>query len=150
MKVLLYTCLYNVSLNVLRPTFFNIYNLPFSLSLNIGEIGFNFGPKTNCFSYFMSSSTNRIAVFYNFYSLICSHPVDEGRKLNVHKTFRRRPRCLLNVLCTFNLRPVYTGQPRDKKNRARDFLLSKYFLNNNLLLTISMQSTLSKLVELLQ
>ena len=36
-------------------------------------------------------------------------PVDTGRKLNVHKTFRRRPGCLLNVLCTFNLRPVSTG-----------------------------------------
>ena len=35
--------------------------------------------------------------------------LDTGRKLNVHKTFRRRPRRLLNVLCTFNLRPVYTG-----------------------------------------
>ena len=33
-------------------------------------------------------------------------PLDTGRKLNVHKTFRRRPGCLLNVLCTFNLRPV--------------------------------------------
>ena len=33
-------------------------------------------------------------------------PVDTGRKLNKHKTFRRR---LLNVLCTFNLRPVSTG-----------------------------------------
>ena len=36
-------------------------------------------------------------------------PVDAGRKLNVHKTFRRRPERLLNVLCTFNLRPVSTG-----------------------------------------
>ena len=36
-------------------------------------------------------------------------PVDTGRKLNVHKTFRRRPGGLLNVLCTFNLRPVSTG-----------------------------------------
>ena len=35
--------------------------------------------------------------------------VDTGRKLNLHKTFRRRPRRLLNVLCTFNLRPVSTG-----------------------------------------
>ena len=33
-------------------------------------------------------------------------PVDTGRKLNVHKTFRRRPGRLLNVLCTFNLRPA--------------------------------------------
>ena len=36
-------------------------------------------------------------------------PVDTGRKMNVHKTFRRRPVSLLNVLSTFNLRPVYTG-----------------------------------------
>ena len=36
--------------------------------------------------------------------------VDTGRKLNVHKTFRRRPGRLLNVLCTFNLRPVSTGK----------------------------------------
>ena len=35
-------------------------------------------------------------------------PVDTGRKLNVHRTFRRRPGRLLNVLCTFNLRPVST------------------------------------------
>ena len=34
--------------------------------------------------------------------------VDTGRKLNVRKTFRRRPGCLLNVLCTFNVRPAST------------------------------------------
>ena len=38
------------------------------------------------------------------------NPVDTGRKLNVHKTFRRGPGRLLNVLCTFNLRPVSTGK----------------------------------------
>ena len=32
-------------------------------------------------------------------------PVDTGRKLN----YIRRPGRLLNVLCTFNLRPVSTG-----------------------------------------
>ena len=37
------------------------------------------------------------------------YPVDTGRKLNAHKTFRRRPGRRLNVLCTFNLRPVSTG-----------------------------------------
>ena len=37
------------------------------------------------------------------------YPIDTRRKLNVHKTFRRRPRRLLNVLCTFNLRPVSKG-----------------------------------------
>ena len=33
-----------------------------------------------------------------------------GHKLNVHKTFRRRPERLLNFLCTFNLRPKSTGK----------------------------------------
>ena len=36
------------------------------------------------------------------------YPADTGRKLNVHKTFRRRHGHLLNVLCTFNLGPVST------------------------------------------
>ena len=35
--------------------------------------------------------------------------VDTGRELNVHKTLRRRPGHLLNILCTFNLRPMSTG-----------------------------------------
>ena len=39
-----------------------------------------------------------------------SNPVDTGRNLNVHNTFGRRPGHLLNVLCTFNLRPVSTGK----------------------------------------
>ena len=44
----------------------------------------------------------------------CS-PVDTGRKLNVHKMFRRRPGRLLKVLCMFNLRPVPTGSGNIKK-----------------------------------
>ena len=36
--------------------------------------------------------------------------LDTGRKLNLHKTFRRLPERLLNVLCTFNLRPVSMGR----------------------------------------
>ena len=36
-------------------------------------------------------------------------PADTGRKLNVHKTLRRRPGRFLTVLYTFNLRPVSTG-----------------------------------------
>ena len=46
-------------------------------------------------------------------------PVDTGRKLNVHKTFRRR---LLNVLCLFSLRPVSTG-PLLEFNRTRVFVM---------------------------
>ena len=35
--------------------------------------------------------------------------VDTGRKLNVHKKFRRRPGRHQKVLCTFNLRSLSTG-----------------------------------------
>ena len=37
-------------------------------------------------------------------------PIDTGRKLNVHKTFRRRRGRLLNVLCMFNLSPASVGK----------------------------------------
>ena len=36
-------------------------------------------------------------------------PVDTRCKLNVYKSFRRRPGRLVNALYTFNLRPVSTG-----------------------------------------
>ena len=55
--------------------------------------------------------------------------VDTGRKLNVHKTFRRRPARLLNVLYTFNLRPLSTGiaMKKDAKwSLHRFFLIFNY------------------------
>ena len=76
-SLLLYTYFFNISFNVLRPTFLNIYNLSFSLSPNIGKIRVTVGPKTNYFSYFMSSCTNIIALFNNFSSLISSQPRDK-------------------------------------------------------------------------
>ena len=39
-------------------------------------------------------------------AIVFHFPVDTGRKLNVHKMFRRFPGRLLNVICTFNLRSV--------------------------------------------
>ena len=42
-------------------------------------------------------------------SFIYYYPLDLGRKLNVHKTFRRQPGHLLNVLCMFNLRLASRG-----------------------------------------
>ena len=48
-------------------------------------------------------------MFSHWTNLFLRVPLDTGRKLNMHKTFRRRPRRLgrlLNVLCTFNLDPV--------------------------------------------
>ena len=41
--------------------------------------------------------------------MVLNISVDTGRKLNVRKTFRRRPGHLLDVLCAFNLRPVFNG-----------------------------------------
>ena len=103
MKVVLYTYFY-------QP--FSIYIIYLSHALlNIGKITVKVGPKTNCFSCFTSSCTNRIAVLKNLLALMCS-------------------------------------QPRDKQNRARNFLLYKYFLNN-VLLTVFMQNALLKFVELL-
>ena len=55
--------LFFISLNVLRPTFFNIYNLPFLRSPIISKIRVKVGPKTNYFFYILSSYTNRIVVF---------------------------------------------------------------------------------------
>ena len=49
MAVLLNTYFYNISLNVLRPTFFNICNLPFLRSPNVAKIRVKVGPKTNYF-----------------------------------------------------------------------------------------------------
>ena len=42
-------------------------------------------------------------------------PVDTGRKLNVHKTSSERLMYVLNVLFTFNLCPVSTGEADLKK-----------------------------------
>ena len=68
-QVLLYTHFYNISLNVLRPNFLNICNLPISHFPNIRKIRVKVGPKNNYFSCFMSSCTDRIVVFNNFFHL---------------------------------------------------------------------------------
>ena len=44
MNVLQYTCFYDISWNVLRPTFFDIYNLLLLRSPIIAKIRVNFGP----------------------------------------------------------------------------------------------------------
>ena len=45
----------------------------------------------------------------NMKSKVIHLPIDTRRKLNAHKTFRRRSGRLLNVLCTFNLCLVSAG-----------------------------------------
>ena len=53
-------------------------------------------------------------------------PVDTEHKLNVHKTFRRRPGRLLNVSFTFNLGPVSTGKM--EKFEAHCSVLKSYVM----------------------
>ena len=68
---------------------------------------------------------------YTTYGLIVNFkicPVDTGRELNVHKTFRRRPGRLLNVLCTFNLCPVSTGCIFENYFRDRRKIKSSWFV----------------------
>ena len=79
-QALLYTHFYNISLIVLRPNFLNICNLPISHFPNIRKIRVKVGPKTNYFSYFMSSCTDSIVVFNNFFSLIFSQPRDKQNR----------------------------------------------------------------------
>ena len=92
MAVLLYTYFYNISLNVLRLTFFNIYNLPFyALKISL-KFRSKLGQKPITFPIFWAPAPTELQ-FSIFFSLICS-------------------------------------KPRDRQNLVRDFLLSKYFLNN--------------------
>ena len=53
-------------------------------------------------------------------------PVDTGRKLNLHKTFRRRPGRLLNVLCTFHLHPVSTGSLINEIAKSKKKTIHRY------------------------
>ena len=50
--VLLYTYIYNIFSNVLRPTSVNVYNLPFLGSPIIGKTEVKGGPKTSYFPSF--------------------------------------------------------------------------------------------------
>ena len=42
---------------------------------------------------------------YNDLNEDFNNPPDKRRKMNAHRTFRRGPRRLLSILCTFNLCP---------------------------------------------
>ena len=44
-------------------------------------------------------------MYYSLLVPVITVPVETGCKLKIHKTFRRRPERLLNILCTFNLHP---------------------------------------------
>ena len=59
--------------------------------------------------YISSVRPGKFKILVGFFFNIKWYPVDIWRKLNLRKMFRRRPGRLLNVLCTFNLRPVSTS-----------------------------------------
>ena len=84
--------------------------------------------------------------------LLYDVPVDTGRKLNVHKTFRRRPGRLLNVLCMFNLRPVSTGVVSTLRRLELHFLNFEIVLlprsNLWLIITFSCLSFQSSLLDI--
>ena len=72
-------------------------------------------------------------------------PADTGRKLNVHKTFRRRPGRLLNVLCTFNLRPASTGFWKNLAQKAT--LKTKFNVNFRWILDINWKLSFEQISE---
>ena len=50
-------------------------------------------------------------------------PLYTGRKLNLHKTFRRRPGRLRNILYKFNLRPASRAMTRITQNKRVSFFI---------------------------
>ena len=72
----------------------------------------------------ISQSYSYLKLTWRWY--ILSFPTDIGIELDVHKTFRRRAGRLLNVLCTFNLRPVSTGFAFWKWAKKLMILLKKF------------------------
>ena len=58
--------------------------------------------KSKKCSYNINSFCGNVPFYFNYFL----YPLDTWRKGNVHKTFRNRPGRLLNILITFNLRPV--------------------------------------------
>ena len=74
------------------------------------EIKFEkFKPKKSIYRNFKQYDGGQLNWIFSVLCL-CYDPVDTGRKLKVHKTFRRRPGHLLNILRVFNLRPLSAGK----------------------------------------
>ena len=78
----------------------------------------------------METLANSVSCCGKVFSHMITCPVDTERKLNVHKKFRKRPERLLNVLCTFSLRPVSTGLMAGKKVNETSLPTKKEFYSN--------------------
>ena len=57
----------------------------------------------------LTFSSNSGYYYFLSQSQVWFNPLNTGGKLNVHKTFRRRPKRFLNILCEFNLHLVSRG-----------------------------------------
>ena len=111
--------------------------------------------KVLLYTHFHNISSNVLRpTFFNICNLFFSHfpnirkiRIKVGSETNYFSYFMSS--CTDRIVVLNKFFSLIFSQPRDKQNRTRDFLLYKHFLNN-LLLTVFMQNTLSKLVELLQ
>ena len=59
-----------------------------------------------CFSHFLNCTNGTKSRDASHMYFLCINPLDTVRKLNSHKAFRRCPKLFMEVLCTFNIRPV--------------------------------------------
>ena len=69
--------------------------------------------------------TNNKFKIFDIFQLKNIFSIDKGRKLNAHKTFRRRPGSFFKVLCTFNLRAVATGFTFGEISLAKNKIVKK-------------------------
>ena len=126
---------------------FKVSEYPFKENRNMLKI-----IEVLLYTHFYNISLNVLGLnFLNICNLPISH-FPNIRKIRVKtgpKTNYFMSSCTDRIVVFNIFFSLIFSQPRDKQNRARDFLLLKYFLNN-LLLTVFMQNTPSKLVELLQ
>ena len=141
--MLLYTHFYNISLNVLRSTFFNICNLPFAHFLNIRKIRVKVGPKINYFSYFMSSCTDRIVVFNNSFSLIFSQPRDKQNSGDDFFFFFFWNIFLSNILLTVFMQNTISKHVKSLRAAHYVFTTQKPFLSE---IPLTMKTTTSSLL----
>ena len=112
------------NMTVLSCTYFyNILNVLRSTLFNINHLPFLRSPN-------IGKVRVKIGPKTNYYSYILNS-------------------CINRVAVFNNFFWLIYSQPREKQNHACDFLLSKYF-SNNLPLTVFVQNTLSKFVEVLQ
>ena len=91
----------------------------------------------------MKTYCNFILKFIFCTSVLCLLYVCIENKINIINLKKKK------IAVSNNFFSLICSQLIDKQNRARDFLLFKHFLHN-LLFTVFMLNTLSKLVELLQ